>query len=162
MKVIFLDVDGVLNSDEYLNSVIGTNVTGIAREVDIEKVRLLKQAVNKTGAKIVMTSSIRLSKMGRDLKEILQREGMLVDATPFINEERGREIKAWMKINGGVENFVILDDEVFDSFDSSLLENLIKVSPENDGGIRQGLQPKDVTEIITRLGERKIDEDLER
>ena len=127
MKVIFFDVDGVLNSEEYLNSVIGINVTGIAREVDMEKVKLLKQAVNKTGAKVVMTSSIRLSPIGRDLKEVLQREGMLVGVTPFINEERGKEIKAWIKMNGGVEDFVILDDETLIRIFCVLIENY----PEN-------------------------------
>ena len=35
MKVIFLDVDGVLNSDEYFEKINNLNVNGIEKEVDV-------------------------------------------------------------------------------------------------------------------------------
>lgn len=161
MKVIFLDVDGVLNSDEYMNSIKHKNVIGVEREIDINKVKLLKQAVYKTGAKVVMTSSIRHSKLGRDVRELLLREGMLVDVTPFLDEKRGYEIKTWIKENTGVEDFVILDDEVFESYDETLLNKLIKISDGNGMSFGEGLQPKDVSEIIRRLGERQVSDEIE-
>lgn len=162
MKIIFLDVDGVLNSDEYMHRVIHSNITGVEREIDIEKVRLLKQAVNKTGAKIVMTSSIRHTQLGGKVIELLQREGMVVDKTPFMNEARGEEIKAWIRENGNVEDFVILDDEVFKSYDDTLMAKLIKISDGNGRNFGEGLLPKDASEIVKRLGERKINDELER
>lgn len=49
MKVIFLDIDGVLNSDDYIDR--AKNVQGIERHIDIDKVKLLKKAIDETGAK---------------------------------------------------------------------------------------------------------------
>lgn len=43
MKVIFLDIDGVLNSDEYFNKIQELNIEGIESQVDIEKIKLLKK-----------------------------------------------------------------------------------------------------------------------
>ena len=56
MKVIFLDIDGVLNSDEYIDSIKGKEMTA-ENEIDMEKVRLLEQAINQTGAIVVLTAS---------------------------------------------------------------------------------------------------------
>lgn len=47
MKIIFLDIDGVLN---YENS---------KSKVEEEKVKLLKEIVDKTGAEIVLSSDWR-------------------------------------------------------------------------------------------------------
>ena len=51
MKLIFLDVDGVLNSAEWLETNQG--------EIDPAKVRLLKQMIDATGAKVVLSSTWR-------------------------------------------------------------------------------------------------------
>ena len=45
MKVIFLDTDGVLNSDEYFNRIRNLDIQGIEREIDVEKIKLLKKAI---------------------------------------------------------------------------------------------------------------------
>ena len=37
MKVIFLDIDGVLNSDEYMDKVEKLNISGIESQIDVEK-----------------------------------------------------------------------------------------------------------------------------
>jgi hypothetical protein len=46
MKAIFLDVDGVLNSDKYFDKIINLNINGIEKDVDIEKILLLKEDKN--------------------------------------------------------------------------------------------------------------------
>ena len=71
MKVIFLDIDGVLNSDDYID--IAKNSQGIERHIDIDKVKLLKKAIDETGAKTVLTSSWRNSKDIGPLREFLAK-----------------------------------------------------------------------------------------
>lgn len=51
MKVIFLDVDGELTYSDYRNKETS--------DIDIEKVKLLKKICDKTGAKVVISSSWR-------------------------------------------------------------------------------------------------------
>ena len=52
MKVIFLDVDGVLNSNDYIEYTSKNNVKGILEEIDPKKIDMLKQVLNITGAKM--------------------------------------------------------------------------------------------------------------
>ena len=163
MKVIFLDVDGVLNSDEYFDKIRNLDIQGIEREVDIEKIKLLKKAIDKTGAKVVLSSSWRYTKYAQYLKELLSNYDIYVDSTPFIEKETGLEIKKWLSDNQDVEDFVILDDEIFDSYDESLIKNLIKTSNGNGRNFGEGLLPRDVDEIIKRLGRKKSkNEEIER
>lgn len=53
MKVIFLDVDGVLNSEEFLKN----NPT---QAINKDSVSILKSIVDKTGAAVVMSSGWKL------------------------------------------------------------------------------------------------------
>lgn len=49
MKIIFLDVDGELTYSNYRNEETA--------DIDIEKVKLLKEICDKTNAKVVISSS---------------------------------------------------------------------------------------------------------
>ena len=73
MKVIFLDVDGVLNSDEYFDRIQNLDIEGIESDIDINKVKLLKKAVDTTGAKVVLSSSWRYTRNALVLKELLAK-----------------------------------------------------------------------------------------
>lgn len=164
MKVIFLDVDGVLNSDEYIKRTIKSNIQGIEKHVDVEKIKLLRQAIDQTNAKVVITSSWRLTKMAQELIKLLITYGIYADSTPYIRNERGLEIKQWLADNQNVEDFVILDDEIFDSYDEGLMKKLVKISNGNGHNLGEGLLPKDIDEIIKRLGRNKTrqDDEMER
>lgn len=155
MKVIFLDIDGVLNSDEYFDRIQGLDIQGIETQVDINKIRLLKNAVIDTGAKVVLSSSWRNTRMGQELRNLLLSYGIFADVTPHIDNKRGNEIKEWLSNHEDIEDFVILDDEIFDTFDEELLEKLIKISDGNGKNFGEGLQEKDMEKIIERLGRRK-------
>lgn len=164
MKVIFLDVDGVLNSDEYIKGTIKSNIQGIEKHVDVEKIKLLRQAIDQTNAKVVLTSSWRLTKKAQELIKLLITYGIYADSTPYIRNERGLEIKQWLADNQNVEDFVILDDEIFDSYDEGLMKKLVKISNGNGHNFGEGLLPKDIDEIIKRLGRNKTrqDDEMER
>ena len=155
MKVIFLDIDGVLNSDEYFDRIKGLNIQGIESEVDINKIKLLQKAVRDTGAKVVLSSSWRSTKNGQVLRNLLLNYGIFTDITPHIDNKRGNEIKEWINNNQDVEDFIILDDEIFDSFDEELMEKLIKISNGNGKSFGDGMQEKDIEEITRRLGRKK-------
>lgn len=107
MKVIFLDVDGVLNHG---NSKI---------KVEDDKIQFLKQIIDETGAKIVLSSDWRfwLGTDDRDvalLQEKLKGIGAeIVSSTPNSKHGyRGAEIYQWINEWQGetIDKFVILDD----------------------------------------------------
>ena len=155
MKVIFLDVDGVLNSDEYFDKIKNLNVDGIQSEIDVEKIKMLNMAINETGAKIVLTSSWRYTRNAQELKKLLSEYGIPTDSTPFIQNKRGLEIKQYLLENPDVENFIIVDDELFDSYDDELIKKLVKISNGNGHNFGEWLLPKDIDEFIKRLGRNK-------
>ena len=162
MKVIFLDMDGVLNSDEYFDKIKGLDIKGIEYDVDIEKVKLLKEAIKATGAKVVVTASARYALVGKLLIQLLHEQQILVDLTPYLNNKRGIEIKQWLSEHPETEDFVILDDEIFDSYDEELMKKLIKISNGNGINFGEGLKPKDIEQVIARLGKQKqIEQELE-
>lgn len=92
MKIIFLDVDGVLNDNDYSKT-----------KVDETKVRLLKEIVDKTGAKIVLSSDWRYWWDSDDedfalLVSLLRKHGMeFLSKTPITKHGyRGAEIYQWL------------------------------------------------------------------
>ncbi len=163
MKIIFLDIDGVLNSDEYFDKIKNLNINGIENDIDVSKIVLLKKSLDETGAKIVLTSSWRYTRKAQELKQLLLSYGIIVDCTPFIDNERGIEIKKWLQEHNDIQDFLILDDEIFDSYDEKLMKKLIKISDTNGINYGEGLQPKHIQEIIQRFGKKEkiIDDELE-
>lgn len=156
MKVIFCDVDGVLNSDDFIDSVKGK------QDIDIKTVLLLKRAIEETGAKIVMDTSFRYTQSFLKVQEMLLQNGIMFDKTPFIDNERGKEIKQYLSKHKDIEDYILLDDVVFTDFDDELLSHLIKMDDTNTRGIGKGLQEKDVEEIIRRFGRKKDFKEVER
>ena len=135
MKVIFLDVDGVLNGynkfvDFMLDLLKPLHLDyKFAKYYDIfgihtRKVKRLAKIVHKTNAKVVMSSSWRFAYFNNESKNIhinklkrlcVKYEIDIIDRTG-ISETRNREeeIREWLNCHNGVESFVILDDEQFD------------------------------------------------
>ena len=137
-KVIFLDVDGVLNSDRTLYE-------SISLEDDL--ILNLKEIINKTGAKIILSSSWRLSTDAiTTLMDKLDKFGLAISSmtcdgvdldwlekyefdttkkyldTKFdydenkqikITHDRGAEIFKWLHDHDDCA-YVILDDEIED------------------------------------------------
>ncbi len=120
MKVIFLDFDGVLNSERYFRS-FGS--AGLA--LDPTCLCFLKEIVETTGAKIVLSTSWRehwekdsanCSALGLEMNEIFKTYGLeIYDKTPFSGADREQDIEAWLKNNPQTEAFVALDDRYLDS-----------------------------------------------
>lgn len=106
MKVVFLDIDGVLNNFDLIRR------NGF-EYIDHVMVRRLGVLVSQTGADIVLSSFWRLDPKDRSLvDQALKAEGMFVsDRTPSLSGPRSNEISQWLDGNPGVLKFAILDDD---------------------------------------------------
>lgn len=118
MKVIVLDIDGVLNSDAFLNrdrvsDKDGDWVQWWLDYFDPAAVAVLNRLTGESGAVIVLSSTRRNWAGLEDLRMILGRAGVaaeLLDKTPYLRgRPRGEEVQAWLDGNK-VESYVILDD----------------------------------------------------
>lgn len=97
MKVIFLDVDGVLNSKDWLEN----NRVRTENSVNQEKVKLLAEIVKNTNATVVLSSTWRYipeHPMFSYLVDILGQNGIKFHSfTPKLDGDRPKEIKEWLE-----------------------------------------------------------------
>ncbi len=115
MKVIFLDFDGVLNTEKYVKARAEFGVI-----IDPVKMLLLKQIVEKTSAEIVLSTSWRehwdknswkCDDTGKRINEIFAQFNLKIfDKTPQLRLKREEEIRLWLNVHREVVNFVVLDD----------------------------------------------------
>jgi len=105
-KLIFLDVDGVLNSQHYAVVSESRGVLGI----DPYPAFLLGKIVLDTGCEVVLSSTWRLWKNARE--DVRKQVVEFIDITPDLgNVPRGEEIQKWLKDNNCEDaRYAILDD----------------------------------------------------
>jgi HAD domain in Swiss Army Knife RNA repair proteins len=104
MKVIFLDIDGVLNCPK------PPNPRKFPYVVDKRLLGRLKKLLNRTGAKVVLSSSWRLDPVGLFAAKHW--------AVPFIDvcpdkprSPRRKEILDWLSDHPKATRYAIIDDE---------------------------------------------------
>jgi len=111
MRIIFLDFDGVLNSNKFF---IESNEAP-PFFLDDSKTLLLKQIIDETDAKIVLSTSWREIwdtdlEIAKKLKEYFTSFNIeIFDSIPFIDYIRAHEIQNWLD-NHPCDQYVILDD----------------------------------------------------
>lgn len=170
MKVIFLDIDGVLNTSETYDRIYKTKGYRGMYEIEIDKFRLdfLKQIIDNTDAKIVLSSSFRcfFSKQNgkiiptnfksKKVYDLFSNYGLeIYDTTPIKWDSREKEIQEWLNEKGDIENFIVLDDDG-DSF-YELNDKLILTSRVRYSYLLSfmkesiGLCEQHVDEVIDRL-----------
>lgn len=113
MKVIFLDIDGVLNRLGSIEQQRTIHTFQGFVGFEPELVERFNNLVSETGAVIVLSSSWRNSKNWRsDMFQNGLNIKKLIDRTPHLpGKIRGYEIDAWLKVHANVENYVIVDDD---------------------------------------------------
>ena len=123
MKVIFLDFDGVITTEASRWCLCA------------EKMELVKQIVDQTGAKIVISSSWRRNTLEKTIEKITEIGGAFIGNVPFLIPEcvvgvtsrmyafkygdsskhflicRGEEISRYIDEHEEITNYVILDDD---------------------------------------------------
>ena len=144
MKIIFLDIDGVLNSKAYDYKRNWNEQTYI----DETRLPLLKKIVDETGARIVLSSTWRehwekqSEKCDGDgiyMNNTFQKFGLeIYDKTPYLglSADRPEEIKAWLECaEEPIESFVIIDDYRYGW--GSLADNFVKTNPNFGLGLEE-------------------------
>ena len=152
-KIIFLDIDGVLNSNTYFEQreIYGKNLTiqDLSRkyttedfvdremyELDPTKISLLLTIIDQTKSQIIITSSYRRRDIYPYFKQRLINIGLpIIGETPIIyGKGRGEEILTYLRKHPSITDFIILDDEIHRDFQTlNLLPYLIKTDFYSDG-----------------------------
>ena len=142
MKVIFLDFNGVLDTYENMDTIDEINL------------HILINAIKKTEAKVVITSSnknvfYRIGKHNKIMINLLntlkQNNIEILGITKYLNT-REEEILDYLKTHPQITHYCILDDDyIFES----MKEHQIKLTNQNDGG--NGLQETSIEEIVRKL-----------
>ena len=140
MKVIFLDVDGVLNSQQLFEKSEDAQLIS----VDEENIKNLKKIVDATGAKIVLSSSWRYgwaehSDAVQDwcqiLVDILAKYDLkIIDKTEYLSSGRREdEIKEHLKEAKNIKDYIkyvcvgnYIDFGVTGNIDDQMLDDLLK------------------------------------
>lgn len=154
-KVIFLDIDGVLN-DSRTPDRAPAGFIGIDRN----KVALLKRIVENTNAIIVLTStwksewerdpSLR-SEDGQYLDDMLSEQGLTIyDKTADRVSNRGYGINRWLFDHPEVESWVVLDDDVFMDYSCmGIMPHLVKSVYRFPGGLTSELADQAIAKLNT-------------
>lgn len=158
MNIIFLDVDGVLNC-HFTKDQCGRYIG-----IDDEKVILLKELIDETNAVVVLVSSWKeywykekrlkraQDKSANYLDEKLKKQGITIfdkteDSNCFF---RGEGIVSYLenlsKKGIVVNNFIILDDEVWDYKEMKLTPNFVQTS-----FYQNGLEKKHIKKAIIKM-----------
>jgi hypothetical protein len=137
MKVVFLDIDGVLNCDKT------PNPRKFPYVVDKKLLARFKKLLERTRAKVVLTSSWRCDPIG--LLAAKYWDIPFIDICPDKPKSpRGNEMREWLKNHPTVTRFAVLDDEDDDLDDLPLFQPSSKtgITPEIVRGLEQYLQGK--------------------
>lgn len=137
MKIIFLDFDGVMDTSRYeiaLKISGRPSVDEYGTVFDPECVWNLKQIIDKTSAKIVVSSSWKSIMAFEELLDMWEKRklpGEVIDTTPYTLEcrNRGDEIDLWLKECKEECQYVIMDDIDGGNFNEHQLERLVVVNP---------------------------------
>ena len=152
MKVIFFDIDGVLNSRWFIDKMWALTKEYRYDPIDPDAMKKLNIIVEKTGAKLVICSTWRYSHTVEELQTIFEKHGFIgeiIDTTDVNSHNlRGNDINKWICENHNVSKYCVIDDdnEIFnkDVHKFVHVSNLV------------GLTYKDVYKAISILNDTKI------
>lgn len=142
-KIIFLDIDGVLNCQEHyedlhfidykdcrkqsIRDVKHDDINSLdyyKRNFSLSRIEMLNDLVDQTGAKVVLSASMRKRKTIDELNRIFQYCGAtfsIYDKTDNCGTIRGVEIKKW------IDTYNPIDWAIIDDNDDMLPEQLDKL-----------------------------------
>ena len=158
MKLIFLDIDGVLNNTQNIKK-YRLFFRGKRRLlVDVKPVFYLKKLLeeiekNKMDVKIVISSSWRLGTIPADWKKLFKHyfnnAEIVKGRTPYLYKDRGIEILELLEIakekGDMIDDYIVLDDDIKDIINHINYKKVMKIDR------RYGLTSKNMKEILKKL-----------
>jgi hypothetical protein len=152
MRVVFLDIDGVLNCDST------PNPRNFPYIVDPKLLARLKKMLDRTGAKVVLSSTWRLDPVG--LLAAKHFGVPFIDVSPDMPKRPRRdEVLTWLSKHPKVRRYAIIDDEDDELDDLPLFQPSCKtgITPEVVTGVERYLDGKsDETmraNLLVRVGQ---------
>lgn len=153
MKLLFLDVDGVLNSDDYRGEAAAAGKTiDVMDPENVKHLNTLQRLV--PDLRIVVSSTWRLMYPLEQIERKMRQAGYegeaLLDRTPChgrgdpFDANRGLEIMDWLEKNASGTSFAIVDDH---AEMGPVLDALVQTDPD------VGLTGHDVERIVKLLEE---------
>ena len=152
-KVIFLDVDGVLNSSRYIEKCWKkTRNTFFCHQVpfDVKCVKRIAKLVKKTDALVVLSSTWRLDKVSYEIvaARLFEYGVSITGTTPYLSADRGEEIAAWLKQNKDIagpslNDVLIIDDDIEDIVTIFPERNVVKTDFTTGFSFRNYLEAKE-------------------
>lgn len=144
LKIIILDIDGVVNviPEEF------DEFGGIWHSHFVDNLRTI---IEQTGAKIVLSAGKRADGLSRlrQMWAFRNLPGEVIDVTPycypdkcdssicmfnnipgFEKAKRGREIQEWLDAHQGIDNYVIIDDDI--DMLSTQMDNFVHCHGNNE------------------------------
>ena len=158
MKLIFLDVDGVLNNTQNIKK-YRLFFRGKRRLlVDVKPFycfkKLLKEIEkNKMDVRIVISSSWRVGSIPADWKKLFKHyfdnPEIVKGRTPYLYKDRGIEILELLEIakekGDMIDDYIVLDDDIEDIINHIPNNKVIKINR------RYGLTSSDTEQILKKL-----------
>lgn len=117
MKVLFLDFDGVLNSEASFRMEKRRKTLDTANTLSVVACSNLQYILEQDSSiRIVISSTWRLMHTMVELQNILNAYGVeaarIIGKTPAVmSRDRAHEINLWLGDNPNVTKFVVLDDD---------------------------------------------------
>jgi hypothetical protein len=144
MKVIFLDIDGVINCSQT------PNPRDLPYIVDKKLLRRFNALIKRTRAKVVLTSTWRYDPAGLFSARYwgIPFIGVIPDMP---NRPRRDEILAWLKQHPNVKRFAVIDD------DDDELDALPLFQPSPSTGLT-----RDIVTGVAKYLDGKTDDDMRR
>lgn len=154
-RIIFLDIDGILNSDAFRKRKYAMIRSGKLpsefplSEYDPAAVTRLNDIVEATNCEVVLSTDWRFSKGIYDTLRKVGCNFTPIGITPCLGSYpiRGAEIGCWIVQNvlSSSDRYVIIDDDLHDGIFPS--DKFVHVDS------RVGLMPKDVDRVVGILNE---------